>query len=357
VTSADQGAGESPGAAGEKLLAEVSAYGNRETSQAEEPNTVVILRRVLLCPAREPGAVLGKERIIEEVWPETFVTDGVLWNAVSELRRVFGDDPHHGEFIATIPKSGYRLVAPVTIAEVSGDVVPEIRRDGRCELSGRDDESKPVPHPVSASQRHGRPEGPPGRSEGAVRPIDRRARAGAGTAAALLVAAFIWFSLPAAEPVEIESIAVLPPENSSRQPELDHLAEGIAGTVADSLAQRPELRVVPASCAFRYRGVSDLDRIARELGARTLLTGTLQVRGDDLSLRVELIDTLDNRLLWGSRFHSKGRDPLAFQDEIAREISRELQLCLIPAEEETERSVLRRAADLSVSPEGNPVPE
>ena len=68
---------------------------------------------VLVCLTEHSDRVVSKERLLRAVWPDTFVTDDVLTRAISELRRVLGDDVKHPRLIETIPKSGYRLMAPV----------------------------------------------------------------------------------------------------------------------------------------------------------------------------------------------------------------------------------------------------
>lgn len=70
--------------------------------------------QVLVCLAEHPGKVISKDRLLQSVWPATFVTEDVLTRAVSELRHALGDDPRRARFIQTIPKGGYRLVASVT---------------------------------------------------------------------------------------------------------------------------------------------------------------------------------------------------------------------------------------------------
>ena len=61
-----------------------------------------------------PGEVVTREHLLDLVWGDTIVTDHVLTRSISELRKVFGDTPHHPAVIETIPKTGYRLIAPVT---------------------------------------------------------------------------------------------------------------------------------------------------------------------------------------------------------------------------------------------------
>src|SRR5581483_4279377 len=75
-----------------------------------EPKIMQVLRRL----AERPGEVVKKEDLIRSVWADTFVTDDVLTRSISELRKVFADDPHRPAFIETIPRTGYRLIAPVS---------------------------------------------------------------------------------------------------------------------------------------------------------------------------------------------------------------------------------------------------
>ena len=72
--------------------------------------------QVLVCLAARPGDVISKEELMRTVWADTFVTDDVLTRAISELRRIFKDDPKQPQFIETVAKSGYRLIAPVQSA-------------------------------------------------------------------------------------------------------------------------------------------------------------------------------------------------------------------------------------------------
>src|ERR1700686_5828097 len=68
---------------------------------------------VLVCLAQHAGQSVSKEDLLQTVWPDTFVGDDVLKGFISELRRVLEDDAREPTIIQTIPKRGYRLVAPV----------------------------------------------------------------------------------------------------------------------------------------------------------------------------------------------------------------------------------------------------
>lgn len=74
--------------------------------------------QVLVCLVGHAGHVVTKQRLMQNVWPDTFVTDDVLTRAISELRRAFGDDVKEARFIQTIPKGGYRLIAGVSSSAV-----------------------------------------------------------------------------------------------------------------------------------------------------------------------------------------------------------------------------------------------
>jgi DNA-binding winged helix-turn-helix (wHTH) protein len=82
--------------------------------------------QVLALLATHRGRVVTKERILQNVWADTFVGDEVLSRAISELRRVLGDNAKSPKFIQTIPKGGYRLIAPVVIDELEWGEVERI---------------------------------------------------------------------------------------------------------------------------------------------------------------------------------------------------------------------------------------
>src|SRR4029450_8893114 len=87
------------------------------TGAAGEVRLEPKVMQVLVEMAERPGQVVSKERLLHTVWADTFVGDEVLARAISELRRVFGDDPKSPRFIQTIPKGGYRRGAPGRVAD------------------------------------------------------------------------------------------------------------------------------------------------------------------------------------------------------------------------------------------------
>src|SRR3954468_175300 len=84
-----------------------------------------LLMDLLLRLAAEPGAVVRREALLEEVWPRRMVNDEVLSRAMTELRAILGDDVKNARYGETLPKIGYRLVAPVTALDPQPFAAPD----------------------------------------------------------------------------------------------------------------------------------------------------------------------------------------------------------------------------------------
>jgi eukaryotic-like serine/threonine-protein kinase len=131
----------------------------------------------------------------------------------------------------------------------------------------------------------------------------------------------------------INSLAVLPFENASRDPEHEYLSEGIAGSLINILATVPKLRVMAQSTVFRFKGREiDPQAVGRELHVRAVLTGRIMQSGGSLRIGTELVDVATGSQLWGAQYDRKPGDIFAIQDEISDEISGKLRLKLSRAE-------------------------
>ena len=127
----------------------------------------------------------------------------------------------------------------------------------------------------------------------------------------------------------IDSIAVLPFHNASDDPDSEYLSDGITESILNSLAQIPQLRVIPRSTVFRYKG-SDKDpqAVGRELNVRVVLTGRVIHRGETLVVGTELLDVQAGSQLWGERYNRKMADIFALEEEISHKISGSLRVRL-----------------------------
>ncbi|MEO6487409.1 MAG: serine/threonine-protein kinase, partial [Thermoanaerobaculia bacterium] len=124
----------------------------------------------------------------------------------------------------------------------------------------------------------------------------------------------------------IDSIAVLPFVNASRNADNEYLSDGISETIINDLSRIGGLRVVPRGTVFQFKGQqADLQKVAETLNVRAIVTGRVLQRGDLLSVQAELIDTESNAQLWGARYERKVSDALALQQEISRQISERIR--------------------------------
>ncbi|HJT29213.1 MAG TPA: protein kinase [Pyrinomonadaceae bacterium] len=122
----------------------------------------------------------------------------------------------------------------------------------------------------------------------------------------------------------IKSLAVLPFTNSD--PNTEYLSDGITESLIDSLSRMPNLKVKSSSTVFHYKGrETDPKKIGRELGVHALLSGSIAQVGDDLSVRVELIDVRDDSHIWGERYGRKVSEVVALPQQISRDVSQRLR--------------------------------
>ena len=131
----------------------------------------------------------------------------------------------------------------------------------------------------------------------------------------------------------IQSIAVMPFVNASGNADLDYLSDGITETLINSLSQLPNLNVKARASVFRYQGKEiDPKKIAADLNVQAILTGRVVQHGDQLTLNLELIDTLTENILWGNRYERKAAELVALQSEITRDVSSKLKTKLSGAD-------------------------
>ena len=131
----------------------------------------------------------------------------------------------------------------------------------------------------------------------------------------------------------IDSLAVLPFDNASGDPEHEYLSDGITGSLINILATVPKLRVMAQSTVFRYKGREiDPQAIGRELNVRAVLAGRVMQSGGSLRIGTELVDVATGSQLWGAQYDRKPGDIFVVQDEISNEISGTLRLQLTRAQ-------------------------
>ena len=277
------------------------------------------------------GHLVGKDELLQQVWPDSFVEEVNLSVNISSLRKALGDDQALTRFIETVPKRGYRFIAPVNrLGDEKAEIVFKRRLTAQI-VSDVEESFEPEDLVVSSDA--------PARavpSRSAVGELLRhRVALTAGAMSLVALTAFlIWrsYANPAATP-PFDSVAVLP--FTTLDASNEYLADGLSEATISGLARLSQLRVVPRTSVFRYkRQPLEPEKIGRELGVSGLVTGEVVVQGDDLSIQLGLVDVAHNSQVWGAHYSGKASDLIALQTRISRDLVRALRLRLNSDEEQ-----------------------
>jgi TolB-like protein/Flp pilus assembly protein TadD len=138
---------------------------------------------------------------------------------------------------------------------------------------------------------------------------------------------------PSAATISNKSIAVLPFENLSRDPDNAYFVEGIQDEILTRLAKIAELKVIARSSTQRFQNRGDLPQIAQQLGVANLLEGSVQKVNDEVRINVQLIKAANEAHLWAEVYDRKLTDIFAVESEIAKTIADTLQAKLTGTEQ------------------------
>jgi TolB-like protein/class 3 adenylate cyclase len=171
----------------------------------------------------------------------------------------------------------------------------------------------------------------------------------AGLGVVLLLVAFVagWWLLargpgPASRPGLVRSIAVLPLENLSGDPEQDYFADGMTEALIADIARIRSLRVISRTSVMQYKNArKPLPEIARELDVDAIIEGSVFRAGDRVRIVAQLIQASTDHHLWSETYERSLSDILSLQREVAQAIAQEVQIALTP-EERSELSATQR---------------
>ncbi|MBX3295185.1 MAG: tetratricopeptide repeat protein [Acidobacteria bacterium] len=157
----------------------------------------------------------------------------------------------------------------------------------------------------------------------------------AAVAVVLLVGAFFGYRyFGTGGSGAINSIAVMPFVNESKNEDFEYLSDGMTETLIKSLSELPNLNVKPRATVFRYKGKdTDLKTIGKELNVEAILSGRVVQRGEQLTLSLELVDVQNDKVLWTESYIRKQSDLVTLQSEIAKDVSTKLKSKLSGADE------------------------
>jgi len=255
----------------------------------------------------KPGNVVTREELRSRIWPaDTFVDfDHNLHNAIARLREALGDSSETPRFIETLPRRGYRFI---------GQVENSFAATGTRRVAGGELSNEAID---------------PGPSRGRV------IVAAAALFLVVLATTAVWvfyryYVLPPQNP-QIHSLAVLPLENLSRDPNQDFFAEGMTDALINDLAQIGNLRVISRTSIMQFRNTRrPLPEIARVLNVDAVVEGSVVWSNDRVRITVELIQATSDKHLWAQSYERNLTDILKLQDEVSRAIAGEIQVSLTP---------------------------
>ena len=242
-----------------------------------------------------PGEVISRETVRHQLWPaNTFVDfDAGLNSAAKKLRDALGDPAENSQFIETVPRRGYRFIAPVH------------------QLTA-DEERSREPRAASAGLR--------------VRPR--------WIVAAVLIVILLpglavvhqrgWWQrvYPGTSTAGIRALAVLPFQNLTGDPAQDYLADAMTDALTTTLAQAGGFHVVSRTSATLYRSAKkSLPAIAQELNVDAVLEGSVVRSGQNIRVTTQLIDAATDRHMWARSFESEANDVVGVQRQVATAIA------------------------------------
>ena len=269
---------------------------------------------LLLALLERPGEVLTREELKQRIWPDDTVVDfdRGLNRAVNRVRDALGDVAENPRFVETLPRRGYRFIAPVEELDLI-DATPVMSR----ETEGVTQESP-------------------------ARPASRmRAFTGKRTlvaAAVALAAALFWNPgnwrgrfTAASRSQQIRSVAVLPFENLSNDPTQEYFADGITDELITDLAALEGVRVISRTSVMSYKGKRQpLPAIAAALGVDAVVEGSVSRGNQRVRITAQLLLAREDRHLWAESFDRDLGDILTVQRDIAAAIARQIRVHVSP---------------------------
>ena len=302
-----------------------------------EPRTM----EVLLHLASRAGEVVSADEFINTVWQGRVVGDGAVYKCINHLRQTLGDGRDNVIYIQTIPKRGYLLVAPVTRANPDSSDAAELTPDGIEQTKS----APPAESPTRAMSR---------KREfviiglltvaGMFLVVDNYVLDTSGPSvgaefdpASLDSALDETVSTAATEQREIlpNSVAVLPFENLSADPEDAFFAAGIHEEILDQLAKLSALNVIARTSVMQYAdGEKTISEIAKELNVKTGMEGSVRYADEHVLVTVQLIDPETNSRLWSNSYKRELSDIFSIQADIAMNIANALEAEFSLAEQE-----------------------
>ncbi|MBY0234156.1 MAG: winged helix-turn-helix domain-containing protein [Burkholderiaceae bacterium] len=257
--------------------------------------------RLLMALARRPQQLVTLDQLLDEVWGDVVVTPSSVYQSISQLRSLLGDEASQPRYIVTVPRKGYRLVAEVSevVAAATPALVAGLTSTPRqaplqpeSEPKRRATDQSVVPPVLPAPTLPPAPLASPAPS--------RRLLLGGSAAAAALLGSGGWWAWQRATrmPAGDITLAVLPFDDVSPKALEQPLADGLAESVIGALSRHQQIRVASRSTSFQFRSAQALAPQAKQLAVTHVLWGELRRWQQGLQLKLSLYRAVDSEVLW-----------------------------------------------------------
>lgn len=280
----------------------------------------------LVVLVKRHGHLVQKEELLNELWADSFVEEGSLSHHIYLLRKALSDEAGESAYIETVPRRGYRFVAPVEELSAASDVetfLHERHATARIiveETIGDDEEEKntTIAREKQSQKSH----------EVSVAAGGKRRRLPWVLALVLfavfsgLLYKYLTRGSSTPTPSTIKSLAVLPFQSLGQEQGDEQLGLGMADAIIIKLSTLQKVAVLPTSSIYGYTGREHQPQKAgQELGVDAVLDGTVQRAGGRVRVTAQLISTNNGRTIWSGKFDSRDTDLFDLQDSISAQIS------------------------------------
>ena len=248
--------------------------------------------QLLALLAEKPGELVGREEIRQKLWPQnTFVEfDDSVNHAIKKVREALGDSAANPRFIETVPRQGYRFIAPVRVSESEEKLDTPVVRRG----------------------------------------VSSRWVGWLVLGIAVATGCLVFFALRSrARMPQIRSLAVLPLANLSGDPSQEYFSDGVTESIITDLGKVSGIRVISRTSVMQFKGgKAPLPQIARDLGVDALVEGGIVRNGDHVRITAQLVAANPERHLWAASYEGDSRDIIALQRDVAQAVAREIRATL-----------------------------
>src|SRR5580698_673807 len=302
---------------------------------------------VLICLLENPGELVTREELHRKLWPaDTFVNfEHGLNAAVKRLRQALNDSAGNPRFVETLPRRGYRFIAPIQTVAVSGEVSGVNPVNDLAAVAGTPVTLAPLEARQDPTEaKDDEPVDLSGESVVLANRRPKRAWNWKWSGVALFVvlgAGAAWILRPASHPPQvIRSLAVLPLENLSGDASQDYFSDGVTDELITELGQIGELRVISRTSVMTYKGANkSLPQIARDLNVDAVVEGAVLRSGKQVRITAQLILAAADKHLWAKSYEGDLKDAFALQKQVARSIAEQIRIELTPHEQAVLKNV------------------